>query len=362
MFGFFADHLSDARSVLGGRGAVGQGLRVARDGRHRRLEVVRDVSEQHPHLRITLANATGHRRERTREPAHFVIAVDFDVLVELASRHRLRRLIELSQRLRYLARDYYRGERRQRDGDERREPETRQYAEPRARDGVRVHGEHDARIDALVAAAHAVRIEDVMVRPTVLDRLKTAIVAMLGEHHRDQPLSEGMPRGEARERLFGRGHPLVFERAVAELAAAGRIAARDRLALVSHRVSLSPEEERARAALERAFRDGGLRPPDAGSLVPAIGVAPAVADRMVKLLQRQKVLVKVDELLFHEEALRELKRAVTALKVSGGPNARIDVGTFKERFGITRKFAIPLLGYLDRERVTRRVGDARVVL
>ena len=223
-------------------------------------------------------------------------------------------------------------------------------------------GALDARIDALVAAAHAVRIEDVMVRPTVLDRLKTAIVAMLGEHHRDQPLSEGMPRGEARERSFGRGHPLVFERAVAELAAAGRIAARDRLALVSHRVSLSPEEERARAALERAFRDGGLRPPDAGSLLPAIGVAPAVADRMVKLLQRQKVLVKVDELLFHEEALRELKRDVTALKVSGGPNARIDVGTFKERFGITRKFAIPLLGYLDRERVTRRVGDARVLL
>ena len=42
--------------------------------------------------------------------------------------------------------------------------------------------------------------------------------------------------------------------------------------------------------------------------------------------------------------------------------ARIDVATFKERFGVTRKFAIPLLEYLDRERVTRRVGDARVVL
>src|SRR2546426_4870388 len=81
-----------------------------------------------------------------------------------------------------------------------------------------------------------------------------------------------------------------------------------------------------------------------------------------KLLQRQKVLVKVDELLFHEEALKQLKRDVTALKVSEGPNARVDVGMFKERFAVTRKYAIPLLGYLDRERVTRRVGDARVVL
>ena len=223
-------------------------------------------------------------------------------------------------------------------------------------------GALEARIDALVAGTHAVRIEDVLVAPAVLDRLKTAIVEILAEHHRDQPLSDGVPREEARERSFGRGHPMVFERAIGELVAAGRIAARDRLALVSHRVSLSPEEEQARAALDRAFRDAGLRPPDAGSLVPAIGVAPAVADRMVKLLQRQKVLVKVDELLFHEEALKQLKRDVTALKVSGGPNARIDVATFKERFGITRKFAIPLLGYLDRERVTRRVGDARIVL
>ncbi|HTK89728.1 MAG TPA: SelB C-terminal domain-containing protein [Verrucomicrobiae bacterium] len=40
----------------------------------------------------------------------------------------------------------------------------------------------------------------------------------------------------------------------------------------------------------------------------------------------------------------------------------MDVATFKERFGVTRKFAIPLLEYLDRERVTRRMGDTRVVL
>ena len=153
----------------------------------------------------------------------------------------------------------------------------------------------------------------------------------------------------------------MFERAVAELVAAGSIAARDRLALVSHRVSLSPEEELARVALERAFRDAGLRPPDAQSLAPTIGVAPAVSDRTVKLLQRQRVLVKVDELLFHEEALKQLKSDVTALKVHGA-DARIDVATFKERFGITRKYAIPLLGYLDRERVTRRVGDTRIVL
>ena len=82
---------------------------------------------------------------------------------------------------------------------------------------------------------------------------------------------------------------------------------------------------------------------------------------MVKLLQRQKVLIKLDTLLFHGEALKRLKEEVTALK-AGGSTGRIDVATFKERFDVTRKFAIPLLEYLDRERVTRRAGDSRVIL
>jgi len=138
---------------------------------------------------------------------------------------------------------------------------------------------------------------------------------------------------------------------------------RERVALASHRLELSPEEDRARAAIERAYRDAGLTPSDAAAIAAAAGIAPAVADRVMKLLLRQKVLVRVDVLVFHDEALRRLKDEVVGLKASSaGGAARIDVATFKERFGVTRKFAIPLLEYLDRERVTRRMGDTRVVL
>src|SRR5205823_5617818 len=116
-----------------------------------------------------------------------------------------------------------------------------------------------------------------------------------------------------------------------------------------------------RALVERVFREGGLRPPEPADVTSQAGVKPAVVDRMLKLLQRQKVLVKIDVLLFHDEALKRLKAEVTALKAPGR-DARLDVGAFKERFGVSRKFAIPLLEYLDRERVTRRVGDTRIVL
>jgi len=125
---------------------------------------------------------------------------------------------------------------------------------------------------------------------------------------------------------------------------------------------LSPEEAKARNAIETAFRAAGLKPPDIPSVVAEAGVSAAVVDRIVKLLQREKVLVRLDTLLFHDTALKDLKAEVGALKASAGGDARIDVATFKERFGVTRKFAIPLLEYLDRERLTRRVGDSRVIL
>jgi selenocysteine-specific elongation factor len=219
-----------------------------------------------------------------------------------------------------------------------------------------------ARIDALAHAGGAIRVGDVLVTPAIVGQLKQQIAATLAAHHRAQPLAEGLSREELRERLFGRGHADVFARALDDLVNEKSIVVRDRVALATHRVELSPEEARARTAIEAAFREGGLKPPDAAAIGAGVGVSAAVADRVLRLLQRQKVLVRVDTLLFHEDALKQLKADVAALKTSAGANARIDVATFKERFGVTRKFAIPLLEYLDRERLTRRVGDARLIL
>jgi selenocysteine-specific elongation factor len=219
-----------------------------------------------------------------------------------------------------------------------------------------------ARVAALVSSRRAVAAGDVVVATAVFQRLQQAVVASLTAHHRMQPLSGGVPREELREQLFGRGDAAVFERALADLVAAGTIVARERVALAAHRVELSPEEERARGALARAYLDGGLTPPDASLMAAELGVAAPVADRMLKLLQRQKVLVRLGVLLFHDEALTKLKAEVATLKASAGAAARLDVATFKGRFGVSRKFAIPLLEYLDRERITRRVGDVRLVL
>jgi selenocysteine-specific elongation factor len=219
----------------------------------------------------------------------------------------------------------------------------------------------DARVRQLTGSGLAAVAGEVLVEPGVLSRLEESILATLAEHHRAHPLSEGVPREELRALLFRRGHPAVFERTLADLSAAGRTAMRDRVALATHRLELSPEEARARDAIERALRDAGLKPPEPAALAADLHLTGALTERVLRLLQKQKVVARLDVLWFHEEALQRLKADVTALK-AGGTAARIDVAAFKERFGVTRKFAIPLLEYLDRERVTRRAGDSRIVL
>jgi len=70
--------------------------------------------------------------------------------------------------------------------------------------------------------------------------------------------------------------------------------------------------------------------------------------------------VKVsDDLLFHRDALDDLRRLMAQEKTK---SSKINVARFKDLTGVTRKYAIPLLEYLDRERITRRVGDERVIL
>ena len=81
------------------------------------------------------------------------------------------------------------------------------------------------------------------------------MLALVADFHKAQPLADGIPREEARERVFARAHPPVFELVLQRSGAArNKLVVRDRLALPGHRLELSPEETRARAAVEDALQ------------------------------------------------------------------------------------------------------------
>ena len=119
-------------------------------------------------------------------------------------------------------------------------------------------------------------------------------------------------------------------------------------------------EAESKKIIEKAFASAGLKVPSLKEVLAGLKVDKTRAQKIVTLLLRDKILVKVsDELVFHQSALVDLRRRVAALKTT---TPKIDVARFKDMTGVSRKYAIPLLEFLDRERVTQRVGDERVIL
>ena len=121
------------------------------------------------------------------------------------------------------------------------------------------------------------------------------------------------------------------------------------------------EEAKAKDQIEAAFAAAGLEAPSVKEVLARLAIEAKRAERLLQILLRGKNLVRVSpELIFHRQALAQLKERLASYKKSKGE--RISVPAFKDLAGVTRKYAIPLLEYLDRERVTRRAGDERVIL
>ena len=218
-----------------------------------------------------------------------------------------------------------------------------------------------ALVERLVHASLASDIGGTLVAASRLSAVEEAVVAAVTRYHAGHPLEDGMPREEARERLFARAPLPVFEHVLRVLTDRKRIIARDRIALAGHTVALTHDEARARDAMVETLRAAKLMPPDPSMLATQIGVPLDVVTRIATLLVRRSELVRAGDLLFHESAMKQLKSEIQSLKQSGVTDT-IDVASFKDRYNITRKYPIPLLEYLDRERVTKRVGDGRKIL
>ena len=177
----------------------------------------------------------------------------------------------------------------------------------------------------------------------------------VGEFHRANPLALGIGKEDLRARELPGAPAFLLD----ELLARGGPILEGRLVrMPHHQVALKDDEEQARAAIERAFEQGGLATPALAGVLAQSGVEPARARSLLAILLREKKLVRIGEdLVFHQAAIQTLRAMLATRKP-----ARFTVGDFKTWTGVSRKYAIPLLEYLDRERITRRDGDARVIL
>jgi selenocysteine-specific elongation factor len=196
-----------------------------------------------------------------------------------------------------------------------------------------------------------------------LDLAQKSLTDAVAAFHKREPLKPGMARGELQEdmtRALDMAKEL-FDAAISSLVKQSKLeVAGDLVRLPSHGVTMRDEEAESKKTIEQAFAKAGLKVPTLQEVLSSLKIDKVRAQKIVTLLLRDKVLVKIsDELVFHGSALGELKNGVRAQKAK---SPRMDVAAFKELTGVSRKYAIPLLEYLDRERITRRVGDVREIL
>ena len=218
---------------------------------------------------------------------------------------------------------------------------------------------------AVAASGAARRVSDApltLVNAARFDELKEKAVKAVEAFHKKEPLVEGLPKEELKKRLFGRAPDSVFDAVLEELTGAGNlVVAGDRVKRAGREVKLSSKESEARQSIEKAFQQAGLQVPTVKEVLSRVKVDPKRAEKIIQILLREKILVRVSsDLLFHQSAIEHLLELLRGYK--GEKGGRINVGGFKDLTGVTRKYAIPLLEYLDRQRLTRREGNERVLL
>ncbi|MBE0656720.1 MAG: selenocysteine-specific translation elongation factor [Bryobacteraceae bacterium] len=172
----------------------------------------------------------------------------------------------------------------------------------------------------------------------------------LSVYHQQHPLEIGMPKvaapvqGPLLDYILSTTNDISIEG--------------DLVRLVDFRPQLKADEDEAKTKIESLFREAGLAVPAVNEVLKGSGIDANRARTILQTLLRQKTLIRVSmDLIFHAEAIEQLKSVLSAKK-----GQRFGVPEFKDWTGISRKYAIPLLEFMDRERVTRREGDQRLVL
>ena len=198
--------------------------------------------------------------------------------------------------------------------------------------------------------------------------LSENVIQALTRFHAANPLIAGMPKEELRAQAILTAHgapmnpsPAVFHAALDSLVRARRIELRDEaVSLAGRGVRLDSQEAAAKQEISRAFEGAGLRVPATSDVLASLSVDRARAEKILQVLLKEKALHKIAEgLIFHRTALDGLRKLLEERKTRDN---RLSVSAFKDLTGVSRKYAIPLLEYLDRERVTRRSGDERIIL
>jgi len=212
-----------------------------------------------------------------------------------------------------------------------------------------------------------IEIGGLFIARSSVDRLSEAVVAELERYHKREPLARGMLRETLREKLFTHSAPELFNGLIARLEAQSKVVSeKDIVRLSKHSVGLSEQEAELSKLIEQIYLAAGVEAPTIDEAMTKANVAApkrTQARKILQLLIDDRTLVRIQgEMFMHSKVVQELKTKLQTYAAQHEPDRLIDVPAFKDLAGVSRKYAIPLLEFFDREQVTRRAGDKRLIL
>jgi len=185
--------------------------------------------------------------------------------------------------------------------------------------------------------------------------LGAQIRALIEKELRSRPGATGAPRAVVLDRLFSPFDPKLADAVLERVAAAGTIEIRGEEVRLPGSGSLPAADQKLADKIAARFDGGALDPPSPGDIAQTLGAKPKIVEGLIAFLAKEKRLAKLPGGFYISQ--KAVDEAVARLRESGWKS--FSVPEFKEKFGLTRRIAIPLLEHLDEKKVTRRTGDRR---
>jgi selenocysteine-specific elongation factor len=206
-----------------------------------------------------------------------------------------------------------------------------------------------------------------LLAPANFSSLSTLVIDEVKTHHAREPLSRGLSKEKLREQHFAHLPPEIFRGVIARLEESELVVSeKDVLKTPEHSLEVKGADADLRNNVERVYAESGLEPPTLEDALTKAGVTKsqqAHGRKLLQLLIDKGTIVRLQgDMLFHRRALEGLQLKLREYGDSHEPERLIDVAAFKNLAGVSRKYAIPLLEFFDRERITRRAGDKRLIL
>ena len=192
-----------------------------------------------------------------------------------------------------------------------------------------------------------------------LRELRNELLETLGDYHRRHPLAPGMDIEELRGMLHHQLAPRLF-RAFVELLETDRAVVREAsvLRLPAHETRLSARERQLADRIIALLSADSFAPPDLKQIEASTGYGRSGTLAVMAVMQQERAIVRVaPELYFLADAVVSIK--TTVCQYLAEQRGDLTPAAFRDLIGTSRKYAIPLLEFLDREGLTIRVGNGR---